>query len=67
MPPPIPLWQEKLAEMDLPLAQQPWGYFVPEAALVFGSENLQRRERHVRNWLKIRHAWFYIGMRRVNV
>jgi hypothetical protein len=59
MPPPIPLWQDKLAEMDLPLAQQPWGYFVPEAALVFGSENLQRRERHVRNWLKIRHAWFY--------
>jgi hypothetical protein len=59
MPPPNQLWQNELVKLCTPLAQNPWGYFLPEAAVVVGPENPQRRERHIRNWLKIRHVWFY--------
>jgi hypothetical protein len=37
-----------------------WGYWIPEARLVVGAAQAQRRYRYVLNWLAIREEWLYI-------
>lgn len=43
-----------------PPPEGPWGYWIPDPALVVGSDSRLRRTRYVLNWLRIREPWYYI-------
>ena len=75
MPPPIPSWSEALAAVDRSMPQRPadqlWGYWIPEPALLLGSKDEARQIRYVTNWIRARPIWLYLlhvpGSRACNV
>ncbi len=61
MPPGIPSWQRALSEVDRSQPAPPreviWPYWVPEPALLIGSQERDRQQRYLMNWVRARPIW----------
>lgn len=64
MPPPLNTWQTALLQYgnkhDISESKVPWGYWLPEAALLISSDVVERRQNYILTWLRIRDPWLYI-------
>lgn len=58
----IAVWQSELSSAAGPSnsSKIPWGYFVPEVALMVAPTRDDTRKMCFMNWLKLRSAWRYI-------
>ncbi|KAJ3554660.1 hypothetical protein NM688_g2992 [Phlebia brevispora] len=61
LPPSIPEWQHALAVVDRsrPAPERPWGYWLPDPVTI-ANTSAGRSERHLKNWMRARAAWFQI-------
>ncbi|KAI1788727.1 hypothetical protein LXA43DRAFT_1024268 [Ganoderma leucocontextum] len=64
MPPSIPSWSQALAGVDRSMparsADQLWGYWIPEPALLLGPKDEVRQQRYLMNWIRARPIWLYL-------
>ncbi|TBU28874.1 hypothetical protein BD311DRAFT_662634 [Dichomitus squalens] len=64
MPPPIPSWSEAMSTVDRSMparaADQLWGYWIPEPALLLGAKDEARQIRYLTNWVRARPIWLYL-------
>ena len=62
--PVVDSWKWALSTVDLSTPARPgseiWGRWLPEPATLLGSANVERRDRYIINWLRIRPAWLYL-------
>ena len=50
-----------MAAVDLAQpARSPWGYWIPEPALMLRPETQERRDRYLITWLRLRPSWLYL-------
>lgn len=60
VPDACPAWAQALLLLDQhQFRGEPWRWYVPEPALVLGSERDERRNKYLRNWIQLREAWIY--------
>ncbi|KAI0706308.1 hypothetical protein C8Q76DRAFT_629713 [Earliella scabrosa] len=61
MPDPIPSWEHALEKARAippwPDCTFPWGYWVPEPAMLVGPREQDRQSRYLLNWLRARPVW----------
>ncbi|EJF62122.1 hypothetical protein DICSQDRAFT_169692 [Dichomitus squalens LYAD-421 SS1] len=64
MPPPIPSGSEAMSTVDRSMparaADQLWGYWIPEPALLLGAKDEARQIRYLTNWVRARLIWLYL-------
>ncbi|KAI0739109.1 hypothetical protein C8Q80DRAFT_231036 [Daedaleopsis nitida] len=65
MPQGIPTWLHAMTSVEVskPGARpstEIWGYWIPEPALLLRPDSVNRRDRYIMTWLRMRNAWLYV-------
>ena len=64
MPAGIPAWMRAMQMVDRTVKARPaneiWGYWIPEPAILVSPNDAAKVERHVLNWLRARPNWLYL-------
>ena len=64
MPPSLPVWDRAMRAVDRSQVAKPademWGYWIPEPALLLGGKDPTRQRRYLLNWLRAQPVWLYM-------
>ncbi|KAI1788535.1 hypothetical protein LXA43DRAFT_1097228 [Ganoderma leucocontextum] len=64
MPRAIPAWERAMQSVDrlekARAANEIWGYWIPEPAIMVSPTDPAKAERHILNWLRARPNWLYL-------
>lgn len=64
MPAAIPAWKRAMQIVDRTQKARPadeiWGYWIPEPAILVSPNDMAKVERYILNWLRVRTGWLYL-------